>query len=103
MKRAMADNPGSCAIPAIGGTEIQGKQQDPVRISVHESGHRALMLFAEGIVRLFRCADKFVYRGNNASSQRRCRISMRDETHIVGSYPHRKLGCETLQCGLLFG
>jgi hypothetical protein len=68
MKRAVTYYTGSCAISAIGGTEVQGEQKHPVRISVYEPGDGALMFLVQWIVCLFGRADQFIDCWNNAAS-----------------------------------
>ena len=100
--RAMADHAGTRAVAAVGRTEVGRQQQHPVGIAVDQSGNRALMLFAERVVRFARATPHLVHRRDHRAADGLVRIRGRDETHVVRSDRHGKHVARQFQRFLLF-
>ncbi len=80
---AVADHARSRAVAAISRAEVEREEQHAIRIAMHETGHRAVAVFAQRIVRLARCAQKFAGHRNDGAAQRVVRVGRVEQAHVI--------------------
>src|SRR5262249_27243091 len=81
---AVPDNARPRAVAAVGRAEIEGQEQNAVRIAVYESGSGAVAILTQRIVGLAGRAEELTRYRNDRSPQRLRRVLAVEQAHVIG-------------------